>query len=70
MCPLELSLSRMRDQYAFVGLTEDYPLSVCLFKAMHGGACTRADCEANRHAPADQDEAALPPQKVTKLDLT
>lgn len=38
----ELALHRL-DGFAFIGLTDAWALSVCLFRVMHGGPCTRAD---------------------------
>ena len=34
-----LALKRLEEGFAFVGLTDAWPLSVCLFHAMHGGSC-------------------------------
>ena len=39
----EVAHTRLREGFAFVGLTDSYVLSVCLFHAMHGGPCTRND---------------------------
>jgi len=36
---IEKALARLHDGFAFVGITEMYDLSVCLFHAMFGGAC-------------------------------
>merc|ERR1740130_1700859 len=36
---VELALWRLSDGFAFVGLTEEWALSVCLFHAMFGGDC-------------------------------
>lgn len=36
---INLALSRLRDGFMFVGLSEEYDLSVCLFHAMFGGEC-------------------------------
>ena len=36
---LALALHRLRTHFAFVGITDDWALSICLFHAMFGGAC-------------------------------
>lgn len=44
--------------FAFVGLTDLYDLSVCLFHAMHGGRCLPVEFTNTRPGPRDQ--ALLP----------
>merc|ERR1719401_892886 len=39
---VELAKSRLQ-KFAFVGLTEEWDLSICLFRAMFGGLCYGAD---------------------------
>ena len=39
----QLALERLRTGFAFVGMTDDYRMSVCLFHARFGGTCTRAE---------------------------
>lgn len=38
-----LALERLRTGFSFVGMTDDYRMSVCLFHARFGGTCTRAE---------------------------
>jgi hypothetical protein len=33
----------LREGFVFVGITEEWALSVCLFRAMFGGQCVRSD---------------------------
>jgi len=40
--------NRRIDLFAFVGITEHWDLSVCLWRAMFGGPCSGADFENNR----------------------
>lgn len=57
-----LALDRLRDGFAFVGLTDAYALSICLFHAMHGGECSETEfVNANptgevRHAFASTED--------------
>ena len=37
---LALAMRRLRDGFAFVGLTDEFDLSVCLFHRMFGGPCS------------------------------
>mmetsp|Transcript_16189 Transcript_16189/g.47235 ORF Transcript_16189/g.47235 Transcript_16189/m.47235 type:complete len:329 (+) Transcript_16189:64-1050(+) len=37
------ALRRLHEEFAFVGLTEEWDLSVCLFHAMFGGSCHRRE---------------------------
>ncbi|CAK0871575.1 unnamed protein product [Prorocentrum cordatum] len=36
---VDLAIERLDTGFAFVGITEEWPLSVCLFHAMFGGSC-------------------------------
>jgi hypothetical protein len=45
--------------FAFVGLTELYDLSICLFHAMHGGPCSMVTLVGSRTAAAARLEALL-----------
>ena len=45
--------------FAFVGLTELYDLSICLFHAMHGGSCSMVPLVGSRTAAAARLEALL-----------
>lgn len=38
-----LAVQRLREGFAFVGLTEEWSLSTCLFHAMFGGTCVREE---------------------------
>lgn len=40
---LPTALARLEGGFAFVGLTDEYALSVCLFHAMYGGTCEKAE---------------------------
>merc|ERR1719401_1549095 len=51
---VELAKRRL-DKFAFVGLTEEWPLSICLWRAMFGGLCYGADFEDTR--PGDNKNA-------------
>lgn len=40
---VSLAVQRLRDGFAFVGLVEEYDLSVCLLHAMFGGECSSVE---------------------------
>lgn len=46
-----LAVQRLREGVAFVGLTDDWDLSICLFHAMFGGTCVPEEMEYNREGP-------------------
>ena len=48
---VRLALHRLRDGFAFVGLTEEWAISICLFHAMHGGTCRAAEFVNSRPGP-------------------
>ena len=50
---VHLALSRLEEGFAFVGLTEEYALSVCLFHAKFGGDCL--DVELANVNPSRKD---------------
>jgi len=39
----ELATQRLKESFAFVGVTDDYAFSICLFKALFGGECHAAE---------------------------
>lgn len=45
---IDLALERLRKGFKFVGLSEEYDLSVCLFHAMYGGECLKEEFENMR----------------------
>lgn len=55
-----LALTRLARGFAFVGLTDAWPLSVCLFHRMHGGECTIDDLE-DAHPTGDPTEPSVNP---------
>lgn len=46
-----LAVQRLREGFPFVGILEEFDLSVCLFHAMFGGACKTADLTNTRPGP-------------------
>merc|ERR1719456_1356898 len=42
---VEKAIWRLDNGFAFIGLTEEWPLSVCLFHAMFGGKCHSREFE-------------------------
>ncbi|CAE7324049.1 unnamed protein product [Symbiodinium natans] len=50
MAMAEEAAQRVRDGFAFVGITEEWDLSICLFHAMFGGQCSATDFEDTRSA--------------------
>lgn len=40
---MNMAISRLREGFVFVGLTEEWQLSMCLFRKMFGGRCNRGD---------------------------
>ena len=48
---VRLALHRLRRGFAFVGLTEEWALSICLFHAALGGACHAVEFENARPSP-------------------
>ncbi|CAJ1360684.1 unnamed protein product [Effrenium voratum] len=54
-----LAVSRLREGFAFIGITEEWDISVCLFHRMFGGQCMPSDFEDMRpHSPGET--AAVP----------
>ena len=48
----EKAARRVRDGFAFVGITEEWSLSVCLFHKMFGGSCQQSDFTDTRPSAA------------------
>ncbi|CAE7343617.1 Pol [Symbiodinium pilosum] len=44
----EEAMRRLRDGFAFVGITEEWDLSICLFHSMFGGQCRATDFQDTR----------------------
>jgi len=62
---VEAELAKKRlNAFAFVGLTEEWDLSVCLFRAMYGGKCLQSEFLNTR--PGDE-RAGHQPYDVSKL---
>jgi len=61
------AIEMLHDGFAFVGITEKWALSVCLFRAMFGGECQRSDLVNTRpggdsnssHSSSDYDTSEL-----------
>merc|ERR1719221_1611184 len=47
---VELAKTRL-EKFAFVGLTDEWDLSICLWRAMFGGLCYGADFANTRPGP-------------------
>merc|ERR1719401_1302395 len=45
---VNLARRRLEQGFAFVGITEQWDLSVCLFRAMFGGECVSSDFSNTR----------------------
>lgn len=45
---LDVAVRRLREGFKFVGLTEEFDLSVCLFHAIFGGECLEAEFDNMR----------------------
>merc|ERR1719436_1784591 len=60
---MELASSRL-EKFAFVGLTEQWDLSICLWRAMFGGLCYGSDLSNTRLAPG----RSTPLHDVSVLD--
>ena len=45
---VDLAIRRMTDGFAFVGLTDQWALSICLFHAKFGGSCLSVEFENSR----------------------
>jgi hypothetical protein len=45
---VSVAIDRLREGFAFVGITEQWDLSVCLFRAMFGGVCVGTDFSNTR----------------------
>jgi len=52
---VSLALFRLRSGFAFVGLTDEWDLSMCLFHAKFGGACQAHDFMNTRPGPMSSD---------------
>jgi len=60
---VSLAVQRLRDGFAFVGLVEEYDLSVCLLHAMFGGECSSMELTSvhlggNRNSTSEADDTA------------
>jgi len=69
----ELAINRLREGFAFVGMTDDYAFSVCLFKALFGGDCAAAEFGNSRPSkyseePDDYREAMGVDEKYDPAD--
>merc|ERR1719291_942724 len=57
---IKLALERLQKGFMYVGLMEEYDLSVCLFHAMYGGECLQVEFQNMRpghyHTTPRQDE--------------
>jgi len=40
---VDIAIGMLQDGFAFVGITEEWALSVCLFRTMFGGQCVTSD---------------------------
>jgi len=54
---VDQAINVLRDGFAFVGITEQWAMSVCLFRAMFGGECVVQDLANNR--PGDNGSQSL-----------
>jgi len=45
---VSIAIQRLREGFVFVGITEQWDLSICLFRAMFGGACVSSDFSNTR----------------------
>lgn len=64
-----LAVDRVKD-LAFVGITEKWDLSMCLFHAMFGGQCRAADFYSDSKDKFDSDKIAMEKDFVTGLYVT
>ena len=63
---LEKALQRLQDGFKFVGLTEYWEASVCLFHAMFGGECDAMEFENTRPGPTTQQNRG----KLAEYDVS
>jgi len=52
------AVERVREGYAFVGITEQWDLSMCLLHKMFGGKCSSTDFENSRPNPSHEDASS------------
>lgn len=45
---MSVAINVLQDGFAFVGITEQWALSVCLFRVMFGGQCVASDLANTR----------------------
>jgi hypothetical protein len=68
-----LAIERL-DDFAFVGLTQEWSLSICLLHAQHGGKCRSVELANSRNTSsywlADQAKAKEPAQVVDPTNAT
>merc|ERR1712176_902336 len=57
---VRLAMQRLDMGFAFIGITSEWPLSVCLFHAMHGGKCHKREFkDVSPHKKHRQNETDL-----------
>merc|ERR1711920_593411 len=50
---------RLEDDFAFVGLTEEWNLSICLFHAMFGGVAAKVELRKRGHSRSQYNTSDL-----------
>lgn len=64
-----LAVARVKD-FVFVGITEEWDLSVCLFHVMFGGKCLRTDFIAPPNSVTDNHQSIPLPSQIEKDNET
>jgi len=60
---VDRALDRVQNEYVFIGMTDDWDLSICLFNAMFGNACHSNQFEPTNYTSTTSNSSDVSPLK-------
>jgi len=60
---VDRALERVQNEYAFIGMTDDWDLSICLFNAMFGNACHSNQFQETNYTSSSSSSSDVSPLK-------